>query len=240
MVSRTIMLAELAAAFDVLPETASPADYHNVIVDGNILAKRSAATRRATARWLRELYGLDPRVPVFAVLRRLWIAGPESRPLLAVLCACARDPLLRATADGVLQRPVGSTITAAEVAADFARIEPGRFQPGTIARISRNSLSSWTQCGHLQGRTHKVRARAVPTSASVTYALALGYLSGVRGALLFDTYWTAVLDAPAEAIHTLAFEASRLGWLEYRRIGDVIEVGFSALLGSVEPALKVR
>ncbi len=84
----------------------------------------------------------------------------------------------------------------AEVAEAFAQIEPGRFQPGTVARIARNAISSRTQPGHLQGRLHKVRARAVPTATSVAYALFLGHLAGYRGSVLFDTYWTALLDAP--------------------------------------------
>lgn len=69
------------------------------------------------------------------------------------------------------------------------------------------------------------------TPASAAYALMLGHLSGVRGALLFDTYWTALLDVPVEMVDTLAFEAGRRGWLNYRRAGDVVELSFAEFLG---------
>jgi hypothetical protein len=50
-----------------------------------------------------------------------------------------------------------------------------------------------------------------------------------RGTYLFETYWIAVLDRPAETIDALAFEAGRYGWLTYRRVGDVVDRRFSEL-----------
>jgi hypothetical protein len=67
-------------------------------------------------------------------------------------------------------------------------------------------------------------------STSVAYALLLGYLCGERGEALFQTPWAQLLDAPPYVLHELAFQASREGWLEYRRTGGVTEVGFSYLL----------
>jgi hypothetical protein len=230
MVSRTIMLAELTALLEALPSTATAEDYRMAIIEDNVLLKRSATTRRASARWLHELYALNSGVPVFAILRHFWSADEVSRPLLVCLCANARDPLLRMTAPLVLSQPYGASILAPEVAAGFAVIDPGRFRPDTSARIARNALSSWAQSGHLRGKLHKTRARPIVTPASMAYALLLGYLAGSRGIGLFTTFWTALLDCPPEQADTLAFEAGRRGWLEYRRIGDVVEIGFSALL----------
>jgi len=41
--------------------------------------------------------------------------GISERPLLALLCALARDPLLRLTADAVLSTPHGVTVTKREL-----------------------------------------------------------------------------------------------------------------------------
>jgi len=59
----------------------------------------------------------------------------------------------------------------------------------------------------------------------------LGHLSGVRGLPLYETLWVRLLDIPPNEIDALAFAASQRGLLEYRRMGDVAEFGFSELLG---------
>jgi hypothetical protein len=60
--------------------------------------------------------------------------------------------------------------------------------------------------------------------------LLLGYLSGVRGTLLFDTFWTKVLDAPDHEVHERAKAASRRSLLTYRNAGGIVEVDFSMIL----------
>jgi hypothetical protein len=55
MTSRTMMLAELRLLLAALPASAGVAQYRTAIVDDNLLLKRSAATRRATAKHLIEL-----------------------------------------------------------------------------------------------------------------------------------------------------------------------------------------
>jgi hypothetical protein len=230
MTSRTIMLAELRMLLAALPPATRIASYRAAIVEDNVLLKRSAATRRSTAQRLAELYALDPGVPVFRLLRMLWDAEEAGRPLLACLCANARDPLLRSTAPLVLATAEGSPVHREDVMRSLAAEDPDRFSLNTLDTVTANVLSSWQQSGHLRGKRSKSRARARATPASTAYALALGYLAGVRGALLLDTYWTALLDAPAEAIDSLAFEAGRRGWLTYRRIGNVADLGFGVLL----------
>ena len=50
MTSRTMMLADLRLLLAAVPATADVAGYRAAIVDDNVLLKRSAATRRATAK----------------------------------------------------------------------------------------------------------------------------------------------------------------------------------------------
>ena len=76
-------------------------------MEHNCLRKRTAATRKLSLQRLSELYGLDARIVLFRVLRDLWGRHETSRPLLALLLALARDPLLRATARAVVATPFG-------------------------------------------------------------------------------------------------------------------------------------
>ena len=101
-ISRTMMLAELAALFANVPLGSSAADYRDAILQKNVLGKTTDSTRSESLRRLRELYALDEATPIFGLLRRLQAVDPTSLALLAVQVAWARDPLLRATTQSVV------------------------------------------------------------------------------------------------------------------------------------------
>jgi hypothetical protein len=228
--SRTIMLKELGLLLAACPSTADMDGYRSAILDANVLLKQTEATRKESFRRLRELYGLDPDLLLFRTLRTLWNQTEEAQPLLALLSSTARDPMLRVTTDAVLTAPPGSLVTAKMLSQSVEERFPGRLNVTTLANIGRHAASSWTQTGHLQGRTKKVRSRAQSHPISVAYALLLGYLCGERGEALFHTLWTQLLDAPLHTLREQAILASRQGWLEYRHAGDVTEISFRYLL----------
>ena len=228
--SRTMMLSELRSLLAACPPPALYEQYGAAILEQNVLLKRTEATRRESLRRLRELYGLNRALMVFRALSDLWDEAPTEQPLLALLAALGRDPLLRATAKPILAALPGDSVTAATLSEAVGRELPDRLNPTTRASISRHAASTWTQAGHLQGRTAKMRATALCGPAAAAYALFLGYLCGARGAALFEAFWVRITDAPPSRLHELAFAASRLGWLEYRHAGDVTDVGFSYLL----------
>ena len=68
------------------------------------------------------------------------------------------------------------------------------------------------------------------TPVVATFALLLGYLSGLRGKLLLDTPWTRMLDRTPSEVADLTVEASRQGWLNYKAAGAVVEITFPGLL----------
>jgi hypothetical protein len=114
---------------------------------------------------------------------------------------------------------------------DALRREVGtRLSESTLDKVVRNAASSWTQSGHLTGRGRKVRRRVVPTAVTTAYALFLGYLTGVRGAALFQTLWAQVLDAPVGELVSLAMDARRLGFLDMSQSGGVVDISVARLL----------
>jgi hypothetical protein len=229
--SRTMMLSELELLLDAVPPDASPEDYRQAVLDENVLLKGAATTREKSLRHLRELYVLDAESPLFATLRALWDYDPPSRPLLAVLFAVTRDGLLRSTARLIIETLPGNVVDSEMLSEAVATSFPDRLAPSILAKVGRNTASSWTQSGHLEGHYKKVRVRVVPSIGAVVYALILGHLSGARGLPVYETLWARLLDAPQNEIDALAFAASQRGWLEYRRIGEVAEFGFSEFLG---------
>lgn len=225
--ARTMMLEELTTllAYVNRPD-ADRSDYLRAIDEDNCLGKRSGKTRGLTRRHLLDLYSLDPGNVLFRALVYFWSRDEAGRPLLALLCAYARDSVFRSTAPFVLKTPAGAAVTRESLEAFIDSREPGRFSKATLKSTAQNINSTWTQSGHLNGRAKKTRARATATAGSAAYALLLGFLSGARGQGLFCTEYTKLLDCPPERVIELAEDASRKGWIVFKRVGDVMEVMF--------------
>lgn len=227
--SRTIMLAELQALLETMPVDASYEDYAVAVVSENVLGKSTLATRAKSLRHLRELYALRSDVPVFGSLRAMWPTDVEAHPLLGLLSAMARDPLLRSTAELVLETSVGSVLSAADLSDAVSQAFPRRFAKGVLARIGRNIASSWTQSGHLRGRSNKTRGRAHATAVAAAYAVYLGHLCDATGSGLFQALPVRLLDRSESDVRDLARAASRLGWITYRASAGMTEVTFRHL-----------
>lgn len=228
--SRTIMLDELRSVLGSCEVDATRDDYLSAIHEDNCLGKRTTATRRLSSQRLSELYGLDPDVLLFRVMRRCWYIDREGQPLLALLLALARDPLLRASAATVLRMRTGEELARQHMTDAVRHVVGSRLSDSTLDKVVRNAASSWTQTGHLKGRGRKVRQRVTPTPATTVYALLLGYLSGTRGAALFESLWAQALDNPVSELQQFAMDARRLGLLDMSLSGGVIEVSFSRVL----------
>ena len=222
--SRTIMLAELRDTLATVPATADREAYAAAIVEDNILGKNTAATRRLTNQRLGELYGLDRRVPVFRVLRRLWEVDELGRPLLALLCALARDPLLQATAPAILTLAEGQELVRSAFVEQIRETTGDRFNDSILDKVARNAASSWTQSGHLEGRVRKKRRRVLPTPAAVAFAFWLGSLEALSGEQLLTTFWARVFDGGRSALLDAATRARQLGLIHIRMGGHVTEI----------------
>ena len=223
------MFGELSQLLDAVPVEAGPGDYAAGVVVDNCLAKRTASNRTLSLQRLKELYALDPQVPLFRVLRDLWVDNDASRPLLALLLALARDPLLRATAGPIITMPVAQEVMRQPVVEALAEAAGSRFNQATLEKVVRNALSSWTQSGHLKGRSRKIRQRVVATPAATTYALLLGFATGRRGRRLFDAPWVTVLDADGADLLELTGTARSLGLLDLKQSGSMLDVSFPRL-----------
>jgi len=227
--SRTMMLEELALLLQATAADAKRADYTAAIVDANCLSKPTGSTRRLTNQRLGELYGLDPAVPLFRVLRRLWDLDQAGRPLLALSAAIARDPLFAATCPVVISLPIGVELQREPLKAALRAAAGDRLNDGILDKVCRNTASSWAQSGHLVGRTFKKRNVVSATPATAAFAIYLANAAGFRGISVFSSGWFGVLDCePSQGRH-LALEAKRMGLLDLRMSGDVIEISLARL-----------
>jgi hypothetical protein len=224
-----MMLRELEEILATCGPEASRADYSAAIVEENCLGKSTTATRRASLQRLVELYALDLAVPLFRVLRRLWAVEEPGRPLLALLAALARDPILRATAGTVLALREGDVLTRPPIIAALRAAVGDRLNESVLDKVARNAASSWSQSGHLEGRTHKIRRFVSATPSATALALYLGEAAGFSGADLLASVWFGALDADPLRAKESAIEARRIGLIDLRTAGDVLSISLERL-----------
>ena len=223
-----MMLEELQLLLSYVNDPqAEKSTYFQAIEIENCLSKRSGRTRTLTARHLSDLYALDPSITLFRVLRFFWDRDTDGKPLLALMCAFARDSVLRSSAEFIQSYSFGESVTREALEEFIDNLEPGRFSKATLKSTAQNINATWTKSGHLKGRIKKVRSQPDATCGSVSYALLLGYLQNARGESLLKTEFTKLLDCSFERISELATDASRKGWIVFKRLGNVIEVRFS-------------
>ncbi|HNC99357.1 MAG TPA: hypothetical protein PKW90_24700, partial [Myxococcota bacterium] len=211
-------------------------DFRRLIVDENLLGKRTASNRLRADRYLSQLYGLDPTTPVYRIFRRFWDADPPARPLLAALVACARDPLFRCAAPAILAMAPGEPFSNEQLHAALANVSSS-FSSTTVRSTGQNLASSFTQSGHLKGKVHKIRTRAHATPTTAAFAAALGWMQGARGLFLLSSPWAQLLDRNSAEVLDLLLAAGRSGWLDIRSAAGVVEVRMDRLLTPSEQEL---
>ena len=220
------MLAELDTVLAAVPVGSSVISYREAILDRNVLGKKTDSTRKESLRRLRELYALEEARPIFGLMRKLHEIDVASLPLLALQVAWARDPLLRATTQPIIGASEGDQIETASLALAFESTFPDKYSELSRNQTARHAASTWTQSGHLTGRTNKTRQRIRPTDVAVTLALFLGDIAGYHGAAVFSNPWCRLIDLNADRARAMSQEAHRAGLLDLRAVGEVVELSF--------------
>jgi len=231
-----MLLADLSSVLATCPPTFTLQDYKRAVIDENVAGKASHSSRQRTYRYLRELYALDPEVPDFRALLRLWSRDIQGRGQMALLMAVSRDRALASTAHAILSLVESEVVTSADLADAVEREYPGAYSDKIRAKIGRNTLSSWTQSGYLVRVRRSVVQRQVvdPTLGAVVLALVIGLSEGRTGERLFESSSAMLVDSSVATLHDRAHEASRKGWLEYRSRGGVTDVDLSALTAGID------
>ena len=148
---------------------------------------------------------------------------------LCLLCAAARDPLIRASATLIIDTPQGEPFSRERLLACLRDAVGDRLNDEVLGKVARNLGSTWTQSGHLVGRVKKTRSAVTPTPAAVAFAMWLGSQEGLRDGELLRSVWARLLDRSDSAILAFAQEAKRLGLIQLAVGGGVMSFDPSQL-----------
>lgn len=214
-----MMLDDLRALLAHTLAAASRQDCATAIVTDNLLGKSTRKARELALKHLATLYGLDAANPLFRALRCLWPLDAAAQPLLALMVALAREPLLRASEGFVLSRPVGSVVPPEEVEAFLAGAFPDRFSAASLKSFSRNLAATWTAAGFLHGHRRRTKALPVVRAGVVTLSLFVGHIEGRSGQRLFSSEWMRLLDGAPGELEALTNVAANRGLFVYMNAG---------------------
>lgn len=229
--SHTIGIPHLVELLRAVAADAPAVAYRAAVVDDNVLGRPTLSGRLRSFRHLRELYFLDPQRPEFEALRYFWDIDSASRPLLGGLLSFTRDEVLRASFDAIVDLPVGSSVTSADLTAAVAAQFGNEMSESTLGKTGRNTGACWTQTGHLDGRAKKVRAEVEARPVAIAYAAYLGHLAGGRGLGVLDNPWSQILGlAPGRRLEALR-DAHTQGLLDLLVAGSVVDVSFPTFGG---------
>src|SRR5271165_4339187 len=221
--TKTMMLAELTSVLNNAPNC-DAADVERSVVVDNLLGKPTGAARRLALSRLNTLYGILKPRPIQIAALQLWPRNVTGRPLLALLCALAREPLLRQSAPSVLGAPLGEPVRWPDLASAIAANYPDRYSPKMLRSLAQNCASSWTQSGHLEGRVKKRRRLAEPSPEAAAYAALLGSLAGFGGPALLRSPWMRLLDRSEADLLPLLRRAESAGLARVRAGGGVVQI----------------
>lgn len=230
--SRALMLEDLVRLVEAAPvPPLTPDIARQATVVGNVLAKRTQRTRQVSFQYLHRLYGLDERTDAGQVFFRLLRNQPAARGQLAAVLGLQRDRLLRSSLPFILSFREGQMVEAAALGT-LLRESGETFNDRTLGSVVQKLLLSWSQAGWVSSSLKKHRLAVEPLPESVAFALFLGHQDGRRGLALLDSLYMQAFASSPDTLDELAYQASKLGYLSYRRIDDVLEIQFPQLQAS--------
>ena len=239
--SRSVMLPELCHLFGIGSETAGLDDYRRLAVEDDALHKASVANRTKTFNFLRRLYALDPRVPLFREAFRLQRIFPADFRALMGLLAFAREPLLRACADMIVRTPVGQAVGREAFEAWIREFAPGHYSQTMYVSFSHNLYASFFQLRYLGPAVGKLRLRLRPEAkpATTAYAAYLDWLNGENGLSLLAGRYSSTLELTKAEHLALLSSAGQLGLMRVAHTGGVLHLDFSTWLQPGEARLSL-
>jgi len=228
--SRTIMFAELSR---IMFHGISKNSFDESFSD-NVAGKLSKSNQEKTNRYLKQLYGFDLSDSFFSSFSWFWKSTPESEhSLMAIIYAIKNDFLLSESIDVVNSIAIGNKVTIELLERNIQSRYPNRFSKATLRSIAQNIASSWKQAGFIIGKVKNIRVMPDIGYWTVSFALLIGYLEGMRGEFLLGSKYIRTMGLPEAKIRELITEASKRDILQYQYSGHVTTIMFPNLLKSI-------
>ncbi len=200
----------------------------------NVTGKKSSSGVVKTARYLKQLYGLNIQDPLFVAFHYFWKeTDAHEKPLIAFLYAVQQDDLLAESLE-VLQKVKPGEKAAIEL---FEKIiekyHPNQYSANTSRSMAQNIASSWKQAGFIEGKVKNIRTEPVITYRVACFAFLMAYLYGNRGDYIWSSIVVKTLCLPESKLREFAMECAKRDLIQYQYAGSVTAISFTKLLSKI-------
>lgn len=232
------MWTEMHALLDHGIEGATAADIRTLIVEANVLAKRTLENRIRVWRKLRERYLLDPSLPAFRYFLAAYYRehSASQQGLLGYLLFCFSDPLTRHL--GVtwlaprVARP-GTALRIEELTVGFDALAKeipslAQWTPTTRLRVFQHYLGAVRDFGLAEGTLLKRSLKPHVGGHVLVYAIRLAELQGLRPFDALQSVWVRLLGLDLDATITRMYQLNAEALARFRMAGDVVELSLPA------------
>jgi hypothetical protein len=229
LTSRSILLYQAVKLFAIYQKVGLVQPPKHYVIDENRLGIPTLSSRQKTCAYLKQEYGFSEEILIFKGLFELHRIHEEEASLSLFLLAWARDALLRYGTSEILGTRPNEVLRSAEIFDVISGETENRYRENICEKIVGNWMASWTQSGHLSGRSNKFRAQVKAGPVALAFACLLSTLSGETGEKIFSSIWMQILDLNPEQARELAQKAKEIGLLDVYSMGGVTQISFPRL-----------
>ena len=230
LTSRSILLYQAKRLFSIYQKEGLEKPPRYYVIEENRLGIPTLSSREKTCRYLKQEYGFSVEIPIFKALYALHkIHNEEDMTLPLFLLAWSRDALLRNGTLELLKTNANEALKPFLILDLFQKEIGNRYREGIIEKIKKNWIASWTQSGHLAGRSNKIRAQVKAGPMALAFACLLSTFSGETGEKIFSSIWIQILDLNPQQARELAQKAKEIGLLDVYSMGGVTQISFPSL-----------
>ena len=230
LTSRSILLYQANRLFSIYQKEGLEKPPRYYVIEENRLGIPTLSSREKTCAYLKQEYGFSDKFPIFKALYELHkIHDEEDKTLSLFLLAWSRDALLRHGTLELLKTNTNEILKPYLILDILQKETENRYRESIIEKITQNWMASWTQSGHLTGRSNKIRAQVKAGPVALAFACLLSTLSGETGEKIFSSVWTQILDLNPQQARELAQKAKEIGLLDIYSMGGVTQISFPSI-----------
>ena len=232
--ARSALYTDLRVLLDATCEPLSSAAYRSLVIDGNCIARKSAAARRKIWEELKKRYILDSGHPLFAAFLREWrrCGSEPERGLTAYMLLALHDRLvadLGARWLFPLLRRAPAELRVADVlgfldGAATKHTEIAAWSDHTRIAVAQKYAASVRDFGLARGTVKKVTVRPALYGAPVRLLVRALRLAGVRPLDLVRAPIFRLLALEGHEVIEALGELNRRDAVRFRMQGDVVEL----------------
>jgi hypothetical protein len=234
LAARASLYADLQTLLASVHEPVLRAEYRSLVIEDNVLSRRSSGAREKVWKELAARYGIDGTSPLFRAYSEEYRRGSSERDraVTSYILFALRDSLVCDLGTDWLYeylRAAPADLRTVDVLAFLSSREPAhpeirRWSASSRENIASHYLSALKELGLARGSQRKMSVRPSPGPAPIRFLLRALLLGGASQTEAVQSRLFRLLGLTLDETVSLLFRLNAEGTLRCRIQGDVVEI----------------